>query len=60
MNKGKFPGGLVVRILGFHCGAPGSFLSRSLPGQGTEIPQVTNSTSSPAKRAKFVVVFFKE
>ena len=31
---GEFPGGLVVRIPGFHCHGPGS-----LPGQGTEIPQ---------------------
>ena len=60
MNTGEFPSGLVVRIriLGFCCGAPGSFLSRSLPGQGTEIPQVINSTPSPAKKEKFF--FFKE
>ena len=30
----EFPGGLQVRILGFHCHSPGS-----IPGQGTEIPQ---------------------
>ena len=62
MNTGEFPSGLVVRIriLGFYCGAPGSFLSRSLPGQGTEIPQVINSTPSPAKKEKFFVFFFKE
>ena len=30
----EFPGGLVVRILGFHCHGSGS-----VPGQGTEIPQ---------------------
>ena len=30
----EFPGGLVVRILGFHCRGPGS-----IPGWGTEIPQ---------------------
>ena len=29
-----FPGGLVVRILGFHCHS-----ASSIPGQGTEIPQ---------------------
>ena len=60
MNTGEFPSGLVVRIriLGFYCGAPGSFLSRSLPGQGTEIPQVINSTPSPAKKEKFFVFFF--
>ena len=29
---GEFPGGLVVRILGFHCCGPGS-----VPGRGTEI-----------------------
>ena len=32
----EFPGGLVVRIPGFHCHGPGS-----IPGQGTEIPQPT-------------------
>ena len=32
----EFPGGLVVRIPGFHCGGPGS-----IPGQGTEILQAT-------------------
>ena len=31
---GKFPGGLVVRILYCHCSGPGS-----IPGWGTEIPQ---------------------
>ena len=30
----EFPGSPVVRILGFHCGAPGS-----IPGWGTQIPQ---------------------
>ena len=30
----EFPGGLVVRILGFHCCDPGS-----VPGWGTEIWQ---------------------
>ena len=30
----EFPGGLVVRILGFHCHGAGS-----IPGQGTENPQ---------------------
>ena len=30
----EFPGGLVVRIPGFHCHGPGS-----VPGWGTEIPQ---------------------
>ena len=30
----KFPGGLVVRILGFHCCNLGS-----VPGWGSEIPQ---------------------
>ena len=33
---GEFPGGLVVRILGFHCCGLGS-----IPGRGTEIPQAT-------------------
>ena len=32
---GEFPGGLVVRIQGFHCCGPGS-----IPGQETKIPQV--------------------
>ena len=31
-NMWDFPGGLVIRILGFHCLGPGS-----VPGQGTEI-----------------------
>ena len=31
----EFPGGLVVRIPGFHCNGPGS-----ISGQGTEIPQI--------------------
>ena len=31
---GEFPGGLVVRILGFHCRGLGS-----VPGRGTEILQ---------------------
>ena len=33
-EKGEFPGGLVVRILGFHCCGPGS-----IPHQGTENPK---------------------
>ena len=36
MELGEFPGGLVVRIPGFHCRGPGSIL-----GQRTEIPQAT-------------------
>ena len=36
----EFPGGLVVRIPGFHCRGPGS-----VPGQGTESP-----ASSVAKK----------
>ena len=31
----EFPGGLVVRIPGFHCNGPGS-----ISGQGTDIPQI--------------------
>ena len=31
--KREFPGGLMVRIPGFHCHGPGS-----VPGWGTEIP----------------------
>ena len=30
---GEFPGGLVIRTLGFHCRGRGS-----IPGLGTEIP----------------------
>ena len=33
---GEFPGGLVVRISGFHC-----HHQCSIPGWGTEIPQST-------------------
>lgn len=33
----EFPGGLVVRILGFHCHSLGSIL-----GQRTEIPQAVS------------------
>ena len=33
-ESGEIPGGLVVRILGFHCHGPGS-----ISGRGTEIPQ---------------------
>ena len=33
-TSGEFPGGLVVRIPGFHCRDLGS-----IPGQGTEIVQ---------------------
>ena len=32
----EFPGGLVVRILGFHCYGPGS-----IPGWGTDIQRAT-------------------
>ena len=35
----EFPGGPVVRILGFHCHGPGS-----TPGQGTETAQGLGST----------------
>ena len=35
----EFPGGPVVRILGFHCHGPGSS-----PGQGTETEQCLGST----------------
>ena len=31
----EFPGGLLVRVLGFHCCGPGSIL-----GEGSETPQV--------------------
>ena len=35
----EFPGGPVVRTLGFHCYGPGS-----IPGQGTETSQCLGST----------------
>ena len=40
--KGEFPGGLVFRILSFHCHAPGS-----IPAGGTEILQ-----AAPKKKKK--------
>ena len=36
MNSREFPGGLQVKIPGFHCRGPGS-----IPGWGIEIPQAT-------------------
>ena len=40
----EFPGGLVIRIPGFQCHGPGS-----IPGEGTEIPQV--ACPSPPEKA---------
>ena len=48
IEKGKqreFPGGLVVRSLGFHRHGPGS-----IPGWGTEIPQATQHGQKKKKR----------
>ena len=43
----EFPGGLVVRILGFHCYGLGS-----VTGQGTEIPQAAQRGKKKKKRYK--------
>ena len=40
-----FPGGLMVRILGFHYHGPGS-----IPGQGTETPQAAQPKKKEKKR----------
>ena len=40
--------GLVIRIPSFHCHGLGS-----IPGQGTEIPQATQSTPPPKKGVFF-------
>ena len=42
-----FPGGLVVRILGFHCYGP-----VSVPGQGTELLQATWCSQKEKEREK--------
>ena len=47
-NFREFPGGLVVRILGFH-----SWDQGSVPGQGTEIPQALQQHLLPPKRKEF-------
>ena len=49
MKKGRegIPGGLVVRILGFHCRGKGS-----IPGQGTEIPQTAQLGQKKKKRGR--------
>ena len=46
---GEFPGGLVVRILCFHCRGPGS-----VPGLGTEIP--ASCAARPKKQTDCVTV----
>ena len=40
----EFPGGLMVRILGFHCHGPGS-----IPGWETEIPQAMQCSHKKKK-----------
>ena len=45
VDSGEFLGGLVVRILGFHCRDPGS-----VPGQGTEIPQAAKCGQKKRKK----------
>ena len=42
---GEFPGGLVVRIWGFHCHSPSS-----IPGQGAEILQAVQHTQIKTER----------
>ena len=44
-NNREFPGGLVVRILGFHCCDPGSG-----PGRGTEVPQAVQHDRKKKKK----------
>jgi len=41
----EYPGGQVVRILGFHCHGPGS-----IPGWGTEILQAVQHSIPPPKK----------
>ena len=43
----EFPGGLVVRILGFHCCGLGS-----IPGWVTEIPQASGEAKKKKKKKK--------
>ena len=43
----EFPGGLMVRILGFHCRDPGS-----VPGLGTEILQTAQHSQKKKKKKK--------
>ena len=45
---GEFPGGLVVRIPGFHCRGPGS-----IPGRGIEIPHKPCGEAKKKKGRKF-------
>ena len=44
-ETGEFPGGLVVRISGFHGHGPGS-----VPGQGTEILQAARRGQKTPKK----------
>ena len=50
----EFPGGLVVRILGFHCRGLGS-----VPGWGTEIPQATQHSQKKKRKKKVLSIFTK-
>ena len=43
----EFPGGLMVRILHFHCWGPGS-----IPRQGTEIPQAAKRRVEEEKTSR--------
>ena len=43
---GEFPGGLAVRILGFHCRGLGS-----IPGRGTEILQAVRPSQKKKKKS---------
>ena len=46
-NSREVPGGLVVRIPGFHCRSRGS-----VPGQGTEIPQASRHSQNKNQKTK--------
>ena len=50
-NMWEFPGGLVVRILGFHCLGPGF-----IPGQGNEILQAMWHNQKKKKKNKSEVI----
>ena len=43
----EFPGGLVIRIPGFHCRDPGS-----IPDRGTEIPQASQHGQKQTNKQK--------
>ena len=48
----EFPGGLVVRILAFHCCGWGS-----IPGRGTEIPQAMRRGKNKTKQENCITTF---